>query len=384
MFLLRNLLNSHPRSSDFYAGEVACAFNATAACEEKFRKVLAVEPKSNAAQKIHHILAYTAMREGRYGRSLHEIDALLAIDPNDSDAKSTRPFFEALSHYPDQAIHGNGSSKTTVHLDDGKIPLLINGVKASYFFDTGANLSTLTESDALRFRMEIQDVKAGGVTDIHGNRVLFRIALAKSLVLGGIELRNVAFLVAGNEQKPFVDMEPGQRGLIGLPVLLAWGSTTWTREGVFEVDSSPAPPNLSAANICFDDLNLITQAWFDRRALPFMLDTGAETSELWPKFADIAHDLIRKSGTHELDMVVGIGGGKKLEATAIPKVMLELGGESVALQPAYILETQQRAESKWFYGNLGIDLLRQAQKVTLDFRTMALELDAADRPTHRE
>src|ERR1700683_2932636 len=37
MFLLRNVLNKHPRSSDFYAGEVACAFNNTLVCEADFK-----------------------------------------------------------------------------------------------------------------------------------------------------------------------------------------------------------------------------------------------------------------------------------------------------------------------------------------------------------
>ena len=140
MFLLRNALNEHPRSSDFYAGEVACAFDDTQTCEKEFKKVLAAEPKSTAAKQVHHILAYAAMREGRYGRSLHEMDALLAIDPNDSDAKDTRPFIEALSRFPDQAVQWTGTNKATVQMDDGRLPLLINGKKASYFIDTGANL----------------------------------------------------------------------------------------------------------------------------------------------------------------------------------------------------------------------------------------------------
>jgi len=375
MFPLRDALSRHPRSTDFYEGEVACAFNDTATCEEKFKNVLAHQPKSPEAKHIHDILANVAMREGQYARCLHEIDALLAADPSDSDAKSTRPFIEALSHFPDQAAQESGNSKTSVRMDNGKLPLLINGKKASYFFDTGANLSTLSESDALRFGMEIQEVKGGVSTDVHGNRVLFRIAVAESLVLGGIELRNVAFLVSSNEQQPFVDMEPGQRGLIGLPVLLALGSITWTQEGAFEADRSPSPVNLPAANMFFDGLNLITQARFERRALTFVLDTGASTSELWPKFAGVARDLIHKSGTRELNEVLGMGGGKKSAVTSIPRVMLELGGESVALQPAHILETQQRTESNWFYGNLGIDLLRQAQRVTINFKTMTLKLD---------
>src|SRR5438445_8860785 len=123
MFLLRDALSRHPRSSDFYSGEVACAFNDTATCEQKFKNVLAAEPKSTEAKQIHDILANVAMREGRYAGCLHEIDALLAIDPNDSDAKSTRPFIEALSHFPDQSAQDGGNSKTSVHMDDGKLPL---------------------------------------------------------------------------------------------------------------------------------------------------------------------------------------------------------------------------------------------------------------------
>jgi len=80
-----------------------------------------------------------------------------------------------------------------------------------------------------------------------------------------------------------------------------------------------------------------------------------------------------------------MGGNQKFEATLIPKVVLDLGGMSVALQPAHVLKTQQRDAGKWFYGNLGIDLLRQAQSVTINFKTMTLQLDnATDRRKRRE
>jgi len=376
MFLLRDEVRRHPGSPDFYQGEVACAFNDTASCEERFKNVIAAEPNSIRAQQAHHILASASFRKGRYGRALRELDALLAIDPKDGDAKDTRPFFEALSQFPDQTIQESGPTKATVQMDGGKLPLLINGKKASYFFDTGANLSTLSESEALRFGMEIKDVNsAGGSTDINGNSVVFRVALAKSVALGGIVLNNVAFLIASNEQQPFADMEPGERGLIGLPVLLAFRSIKWSREGAFEVDRSLRRANQTAANLYFDDLFLITEASFEKQELPFVLDTGAETTDLWPKFAGVAADLIRKSGQHESHSVIGMGGGQKFEATSIPKVMLQLGGKSVTLQPAHVLESQQKTIAKWFYGNLGIDLLGQAQDIAIDFRTMTLELD---------
>jgi hypothetical protein len=227
----------------------------------------------------------------------------------------------------------------------------------------------------------MHDVKSkGGSTDVNGSRVLFRIALAKTLSVGGIVLNNVAFLVTSNQQPPFADMEPGERGLIGLPVLLALKSVKWSREGTFEADRSPKPENITAANLCFDDLMLITAATFKQHQLPFVLDTGAVTTDLWPKFAGVAGELIRKSGSHEARAVTGMGGEQTFEAISIPKVILRVGGEAVVLQPAHVLQVQQRSIGEWFYGNLGIDLLGQAKTVSFDFRTMRLSLYGVAEP----
>lgn len=378
-FLLRDAVIGRSESPDFYAGQVACAFNQIATCEEKFKKILTVKPKSNTAERIHQMLAAVALREGRYAQTLHETDALLALDPKNTDARESRPLLEVLSHFPNQAVQAGSDSKATVLMEDGNVPVVINGKPAAYLFDSGANLSVLSESEAVRLGMEIQQFRSNDAKDINGNKVSFRIALAKSLALGGIQLSNVAFLVSDNDQQPFVEMKPGQRGFLGLPVLQALGSITWTRDGVFAADRSPAVASVSEANICFDDLDLIVQAQFEQHTLPFVLDTGAETSDLWPKFAKTARDLIRKSSSREFHTVTGMGGAQKFEIRSIPKVVLQLGGKSVTLQPAHVLKTQERSVGKWFYGNLGIDVLQQAQRVTLDFRKMTLQLDGDQR-----
>jgi len=165
------------------------------------------------------------------------------------------------------------------------------------------------------------------------------------------------------------------RGLIGLPVLLAFGSVTWSANGLFKADRSPASVRLPVANICLDDLDLITQVFYDHHALPFVLDTGAETSALWPKFADAARGEVRKSGVSEHHTVEGMGGKQDFEVTSLPKVVLELGGRPVVLQPAHIFKVQHRDQAKWYYGNLGVDLLKQPRSVTINFKTMVLELD---------
>ena len=83
---------------------------------------------------------------------------------------------------------------------------------------------------------------------------------------------------------------------------------------------------------------------------------------------------MRTQGTQESHKVMGMGGSQEFEVTSISKVMLVVGGLSVALEPARILKTQQRDAGKWFYGNLGIDLLGQAERVIIDFRRMTVVL----------
>jgi hypothetical protein len=373
MFLLRDHLSGRSGTSGFYKGQVECAFNDARACQLTFDRLLAVYPRSSFAKEIHHILAYTALRQGQYARALREMDALLALDPQDSDAIGTRPFVKALTEFPDQAIEPRSADRIAVQMDGGKLPLWINGKRASYFFDTGANLSTMSASEAGRLGMEVREVR-GSSFDVNGATVRFRIALARSLSIGGVVLNNVAFLVAGDDQHPFVDMEPGQRGLIGLPVLIALGSISWNPQGAFLVDRTTKLANMRASNLFFDDLMLITEAAFEHQELPFVVDTGAESTELWPKFSKVASKLISKSGSHESHSVTGVGGKREFDAITIPKVVLTLRGQPVALQPAHVLQTQQRSVGQWFFGNLGIDLLGKPRSVQIDFRTMTLRL----------
>jgi hypothetical protein len=121
----------------------------------------------------------------------------------------------------------------------------------------------------------------------------------------------------------------------------------WTREGVFAADRSALPVNLSAANMFFEGLNLITQARCDRRVLAFVLDTGATTSELWPKFAGVARDLIHKSGTREPNKVMGMVGGEKSLVT-VPQAWQERSLDralvGLAQQPHHH-ETRRRFQS---------------------------------------
>lgn len=180
-FELRDFLKKQG-ASPLYQGAVACAFNDLPRCEKQFRAVFNSARKSHEAVEAHRILASAYFTHGKYKRALAQVDGILALRPTDSDALSGRPVIASLSGSPDQEIAGR---RTTVELEDGGLPFSINGVKATYWFDTGAELSVMTESEAKRFglRTHPAPIKVG---DVNGTQVSTRIAIAEELSVGTV------------------------------------------------------------------------------------------------------------------------------------------------------------------------------------------------------
>ncbi len=222
---------------DFYLGAVACAFNHLHRCEKKLGAVIKSRPHSDQAYEAHDLLSNAYLREGKYREGLAQVDAMLALRPGDSGAQNDRPLLAALAEFPDQEVVHRSSDILQLH--DG-LPVSIHGVQATYWFDTGAELSVLSEAEAKRFGLRVQAVSTKmGVST--GEKIDFRIAVADELSIGAFRLRNVAFLVFPDDQPPFNEgMTLGSRGLVGLPVLMAFqrfGGTSWGDNMKFEIGS---------------------------------------------------------------------------------------------------------------------------------------------------
>jgi hypothetical protein len=109
-----------------------------------------------------------------------------------------------------------------------------------------------------------------------GARVSLRIAVASELAVGALRLKHVAFLVFPDDQPPFNDLPLGERGIIGIPVLLAFQSFSWGSDGSFEI--SAPPRRLAHSDLCFDGQIPVAEVQFENGSLSFSLDTGAEVT----------------------------------------------------------------------------------------------------------
>jgi predicted aspartyl protease len=238
-------------ASGFYLGAVACAFNDLQRCEKKLKSVIKSHPQSDENFHAHEILASAYLREGKYRAALAQVDALLALRPGNSDAQNTRPLLATLSEFPDQQITKRAS--TTLQLEENGLPLSIHGVRATYWFDTGANLSILSESEAKRFGLSVRAVSTKmGVST--GQKVDLRVAVADELTIGPVLLKHVAFLVGSDDQAPFNESPPGSAGLIGLPVLLAFQRFVWGSDKTFQIGAKSTSRHAAYPNLCFDGL----------------------------------------------------------------------------------------------------------------------------------
>ena len=358
-------------ASAFYQGVVACAFNDPRRCEKKLGAVIRSRPKSDEAIEAHRRLASLYLTHGKYREALAQVEAMLALRTDDSDARDIRPLLATLSETPDQEVVR--MTRTTLEIHEDGVPLSIHGVQATYWFDTGANYSILSESEAKRFGLVVRAVPTK-VSVSTGARVDFRIAVAEELSLGSIRLKNVAFLVFPDDQPPFNQQAPGSRGLIGIPVLLAFERFVWGADKKFEIGSKSASRRLPRANLCFDGNTPVTQLQFNHRNLAFVLDTGATNTDLFPPFAKAFPELIRSAEKTDSYKMEGVGSARIMNAATLESVRLNIGGLQVVLKPANVLLTPTGESSKFFEGNLGIDLLQQAHKTIFDFRAMTLTL----------
>jgi hypothetical protein len=353
----------------FYIGLIACAFDDVRKCDRELEAVFKSSPQSDEAVEGHRTLASAYFRHGKYREALRQVDAILAVRPKDSDALDGRPLLAALAEFPDQKTK---LRKATLELQDGGLPFSINGVKATYWFDTGAELSVMSESEAKRFALSVHKVEAK-VGDVNGTLSKAEIAVADELSIGSVRLKHVTFLVLSDSQPPFNEGAPGSRGLIGIPVLVALEKFAWADRN-FEISPKSPSDNVPHSNLCFDGSRPVAQVKYEDRTLEFTLDTGATNTDLYPPFAAAFPDLIRSATKTDSYKMEGVGGAKFMQAATLNSVRLRIGEFPVLIKSTGVLLQATTESSKAFAGNLGIDLLQQAHKTTFDFKAMRLVL----------
>lgn len=362
---------AHEPKSDFYRAVVAAVFNEPQA-ESLFRKVIEDEPDSAHAYEAYEWLANIYQKSARYHSLVVSRQKQWAAFPDKKAISSQKKEDAPFMNLPDQV---NGPRKVaTIHHDGHSLPApaVINGKRVEFFFDNGADLSCISEQEAIRLGMTFSN--SVGSLGTMTNSVGFRMATAKNLKIGNMQFNNVSFAVLPDNQPPMSNVSMGHRGIIGLPVLVAIGSFRWNTNGSLIIGEKSEALVPEQSNLFFDaGDHVVLRGKFQGETIWTSFDSGASTTDIYASFSERFSEYLKEHGTVGNNEIQGIGGAEKYDSIDLADVTLQIDGKELTLRPAHVM-TKRRDHRDWILANVGKDLYMQTGGFRLDFGAMRLTL----------
>jgi hypothetical protein len=197
--------------------------------------------------EILTVKANNYIRVYRYKEAAKIFNLLLTQYSNVLDSldvaiyQNARTLFGALTTVKPQQIHIVGNTDITTYrnrFNHLMSPVKCGEIADEFILDSGANLSTVTDSCAIKMGLTVfdADIKVGTATDIN---IRTKLAVADSLYVGNILFENVVFLVAPAEQMSFPSVNYEVHGVIGFPVLHQMEEIRMRKDGTITVLQEP-------------------------------------------------------------------------------------------------------------------------------------------------
>lgn len=367
----------------FYRGAVANRFNEL----EKSAKLLQryiknADKNSPLLADAYEILADNYTKEFEYGKAADTYKYLIDNFRGKVDEVRLKGFenvyglWNALRLVPPQTASVKTDSEIQGARDVAKllnIPVEINSQKMDFIFDTGANISTMSVSTAQKFGLKIieADVSVGSSTDIN---VKSKLAVAPEMKIGNAIVRNAVFLVMEDKALSFPQANYQIHAIIGLPVMQSLGRISISKDNKVSIPVKSSKQKVEP-NMYFEGLHPIVAGYHQNKRLIFSFDTGAVATSLYLPFFKANEAEITKDTQPQKVKIGGAGGYKEVMSYRVKEVELFIGGKTAKLSNISVLTEQTNDISIFYYGNLGQDLIKQFEKMTLDFRAMQISFE---------
>jgi predicted aspartyl protease len=364
----------HAQGASLYRGAIGITFNQDPErIEELLLSVINAAPHSSEAYDASEWLSHLYFYRGQYRRLIAIMERRWAAFPEKKENSQEQAAVQGFRGLPDQAVVSTRPSKLSHDPESIFIPVSIEGQTVNYFFDTGAWISCMSESEARRLRLVIRN-SAGTMGQTAGAQVAFRTAVAKDVIIGNSHFKDVSFAVFPDNQEPWSDLATGRRGIIGIPLLVGLRTLLWKTAGNMAIAEPSQPFDIRNANLAFDNDHLVVRAIIDDRNVGGTVDTGATRTDLYRSFANTFPTLIKQYSKKDSTDVHGVGHAEKFDSLTLPRVGIRIGDFEATLSPAHVIMKSMGADC--CVGNFGLDLFKQASALKLDFGAMTLELGA--------
>jgi len=365
---------------DFYRAAVAVAFGRPDEAIPELRRFLASPEAGTDPERretAYELLGDAYVRTYRYAEAA-EVYATLAGDvatdgEGRENAANVRGLWGALAGTPAQTVQVPGPVRVATGRDRANllnVAVSANGETLDFVWDTGANLSTVTESTAraMGFRVLDATVNVGSST---GTMTPAHVGVAPELRIGEATVRNAVFLVFPDSALAFPQIDYQIRGIVGFPVISGFGATTALRTGELVLGDTVAAKE-GEQNLCLRGLMPIVAAEHAGERMHFGMDTGAQATSLYPPFLAARRELVEAGGPATPVQTGGAGGLRQVNAFSLSPLTLAIGGREVTVPEVRVYVDRTTDDSGRLFGNIGQDVIHQFEAMTLDFRRMQL------------
>jgi Predicted aspartyl protease len=354
-------------------------FNRLAASNLKIDTLLSNFRKQLSEQDLHDLFQLKQMNHSKlfeYGRAdstLHVmLTSLRQIMKADEikDNENSKKIWAALKDQPQQEVLVKGESVLQIKRDRlglQNLVLTVGSDSLDVIFDTGANLSTVTETTAKRLNIRVMDGTTIDVGSITGQEVKSQLGVCPEFRLGNITVKNAVFLVFPDQALTIPQAKFQINCILGFPVIEAMKEVQLTKSGQFIVPA--APSKHTEQNMALKYLTPVIYL----NAENFTFDTGANTTTLYDTYFKKHRDSI-ESKYQAMDISLGGAGGHITQKGYQVRFETKINDKPVVLDSVQLL-TEKLKDENYFAGNIGQDLIGKFEKMTINFEDMFIRFD---------
>jgi predicted aspartyl protease len=295
------------------------------------------------------------------------------------DARNSDIIWKGLQNVPPQTTTISSETQIAYRRDlAGLMNIPVSFADSTYYFvfDTGANLSVITESYARKSNLRMLNVKFK-VRAITGLQVHARLGIADELKLGNISVKNAVFMVFPDSALSFARGVYRIKGIIGFPVIEQLQEIRINKNAM-TIPQTAVDRNIR--NFGVDELLPVITVAYNTDTLAFTFDTGAQFTFLNEPFYRQYKKLIDTAGK-SLDMQIGGAGGMtRTKAFRLPQIEINVAGQPALIKDVSVKTTSTTPKDKLYFGNFGQDIMNQFKEMIINFRYMYVDFIPNNNP----
>jgi len=383
-FELRDAVESYRGKRDarllFFRGALANSFNEPRVSMKYLNQYIARAVADDEwLSDAYTMLADDFVKMYDYGRASDTYRTILdrfkqRLKPDEiEDYENSATFYGSLREVPRQRVTlGQAARLNEPSSEAGwNVRFEANNQRVSLGLDTGANVSLLAKSVAERLGVKMlnKSISVGSITSI---KVQPKLGLLPTMKIGNATIHNAVFIILDDEALTFPDGFV-LKGVIGFPIIAGLRKISFNGDGT--VSGSGRSSGRGRPSMSLDGRNILFQGEYENKRLTFMLDTGAERSVLYAPFLHDFEDEIRSKYSQRTEKFTGVGGTEEVPAYIVKDFAVSFDGKSVRLPEIRLLTKVLNDNSKFYYGNVGQDLIKRFHRMTLDFDSMRIAFE---------